>query len=55
MSIIDGVLDHPPLQLLDNGEGIGLGGDGQVIDVEIDDDFNHQSTIETTRAATNPM
>jgi hypothetical protein len=55
MSIIDGVLDRPPPQLLDNGEGMVLSWGGQVIDVEIDDDFNHQSTIETTQAATNPM
>jgi len=56
MSPFDGLLDHPPLPLLDNGEGIVLGGDGHVIDVEIEDnDFNHQPTMQQTPAATNPM
>jgi hypothetical protein len=55
MSPLDGLLDHPHLQLLGNEEGIVLGGNGQVIDVEIDDDFNPQSTIQQTQAATNPM
>jgi hypothetical protein len=39
---------------MDNGEGIVLRGDGQVLDVELDgDDFNHQSNIQQSQAATN--
>jgi hypothetical protein len=32
MSPLEGLLDHPPLQLLDNGEGIVLDGGGPIQD-----------------------
>jgi hypothetical protein len=54
MSLVDGVLEHPPLQLIDNGEAIVLRGDGHVLDVELyGDDFNHQSNVQQSQAATN--
>ncbi len=36
LSIVDEVLDHPPPQLLDNGEGMVLGGGGRNVPAEAD-------------------
>ncbi len=45
-------LVHPPPQLMDNGDGMVLGGDGQVADVE-PYDFNLASNFEQSEDITN--